>query len=359
MSLRNDAKAFQGDREGIYHYRGSVNQMDYFIDTQEVNAIWYKPSSDGTGVYWLAGIVADIDSYTVGLYSYSSDPVMVLKCPNNEGHVWDWNYSTGSDWVPSSDISVKCVAENDFCTSDDPCGLHEGDCDINEECLNGFACGSNNCQPGLGYSYDTDCCKDVSVSNSTNFLLKVCCSALNITTGIYSILDGNYTSGTGFVNEMDYYVSPTGEYALWHVISGFTYLWVLGPIAEIGGLNVYMYTSVAEKKCPNNEGYMLDWNSWDGSSWIAANDVYIKCANEDDFCTSANPCGLHQGDCDVHAECQTGLECGSNNCPDSLGFDADEDCCVAVSSNSRKTNFEVASPIMPTGNFPIGKEVEQ
>ena len=191
---------------------------------------------------------------------------------------------------------------------------------------------------------------------SSNFLSKVCCSALNITTGIYSFLDGNYTSGTGFVNEMDYYVSPTGEYALWYTSS---HLWILGSIAELGSTYAYMYTSVGEKKCPNNEGYILDWNYVNSGAWTIADNFLIKCMNEDDFCTSANPCELNQGDCDVHAECQNGLECGSNNCPDSLGFDADEDCCVAVSSNSRKTNFEVASPIIPTGNFPIVKEVEQ
>ena len=198
--------------------------------------------------------------------------------------------------------------------------------------------------------------------DSSNFLLKVCCSALNITTGIYNGLDGTYTSGTEFVNEMDYWVSPTEEYALWYGISGSSYFWILGPIAEIGSLNVFMYTSVGEKKCPNNEGYILNWNYANSGSWILAEDFLIKCTNEDDFCTSANPCGLNQGDCDLHVECQSGLECGSSNCPDSLGFEEDEDCCVAVSGNSRKTNFEVArpSPIIPTGsNVPIGKEIEQ
>ena len=65
------------------------------------------------------------------------------------------------------------------------------------------------------------------------------------------------------------------------------------------------------------------------SSFIATNDVYIKCANEDDFCTFQNPCGADQGDCDTHDECQDGLFCGSNNCPDSLGFHSEFDCCYA------------------------------
>ena len=270
MSLRNDAKASQGAFEGIYHYRGSVNQMDYFIDTQEVYAIWYKPSTTGTDFYWLAGIVADIDSYTVGLYSYSSDPVMVLKCPNNEGHVWDWNYSTGSDWVPSSDISVKCVAENDFCTSDDPCGLHEGDCDINEECLNGFACGSNNCPVGLGYSSDTDCCQGVSEGDE-HF-----CT----------------TTNTCALNEGD---------------------------------------CDASNEC--NIGLVCGMDNCNYDTFLGFSTLLDCCYNASigdyQFCSSGIPCGINEGDCDSNNECQNGLACGNDNCnyDPSLGFPSDLDCC--------------------------------
>ena len=173
-----------------------------------------------------------------------------------------------------------------------------------------------------------------------NFLSTACCPTLNINTGIFSSLNGNYTSGTGFINEINYWVSPTGEYALWYIISYSTYFWLLGPIDEVGSITCYMFTmsSMNEKKCPNNEGYIWKWNYWNStiSDWIPADDLSIKCANEDDFCTSANQCGLNQGDCDLDDECQTGFECGSNNCPDSLGFDENEDCCVEASGNSRK-----------------------
>ena len=45
------------------------------------------------------------------------------------------------------------------------------------------------------------------------------------------------------------------------------------------------------------------------------------------FCKSDNPCGENEGDCDSDDECQDGLKCGSNNCPSSLGFDSEIDCC--------------------------------
>ena len=38
-------------------------------------------------------------------------------------------------------------------------------------------------------------------------------------------------------------------------------------------------------------------------------------------------CSENEGDCDSHVECQTGLACGLNNCPNSLGHDSEVDCC--------------------------------
>ena len=147
---------------------------------------------------------------------------------------------------------------------------------------------------------------------------------------------------------MDYWVSPTGEYALWYIHSGSSYFWLLGTIGEVGSFTCYMYTmsSVNEKKCPNNEGYIWNWNYWNSgiSNWSPADDLLIKCMNEDDNCTSANPCGLNQGDCDLHDECEAFLECGSNNCPDSLGFEEDDDCCVVASGNSKKVQDKLSGP---------------
>ena len=47
---------------------------------------------------------------------------------------------------------------------------------------------------------------------------------------------------------------------------------------------------------------------------------------DDEFCY-CNTCSENEGDCDSHDECQDGLACGSNNCPASLGFDVEVDCC--------------------------------
>ena len=57
----------------------------------------------------------------------------------------------------------------------------------------------------------------------------------------------------------------------------------------------------------------------------------MKCKyatiGDENFCKTEYPCWSDEGDCDTDDECQDGLLCGSNNCPDSLGFHSEFDCC--------------------------------
>ena len=165
------------------------------------------------------------------------------------------------------------------------------------------------------------------------FSLIACCSTLNVlldndVKDKWGSREGVYTF-QGFSDGMDYWVDLEGESALWYYASGSTYYWIIGRQENIGSFTGASIAGVStlEKKCPNNEGYVWNWLYDHDGSFVATNDVNIKCANEDDFCTSVNPCGADQGDCDTHDECQDGLFCGSNNCPDSLGFDSEFDCC--------------------------------
>ena len=133
----------------------------------------------------------------------------------------------------------------------------------------------------------------------------------------------------GFIDEMDYWVDAEGEYAIWYKASGLNYHWVIAPLNYLGSFSAQIasFSNILEKKCPNNEGYVWYWFYDHDGSFVATNNVYIICANEDDFCTFGNPCAVDQGDCDTHDECQDGLNCGSNNCPDYLGFHSEFDCC--------------------------------
>ena len=44
-------------------------------------------------------------------------------------------------------------------------------------------------------------------------------------------------------------------------------------------------------------------------------------------CTSSFKCGVDEGDCDYHSDCQDGLQCGTDNCPSGYNFPSDADCC--------------------------------
>ena len=135
--------------------------------------------------------------------------------------------------------------------------------------------------------------------------------------------EGIYTY-QGFSGGMDYWIDAEGEIVLWY-----RQVWRFAPLAYLGSYTAAIKSvpGKLEKECPNNEGYVWNWVYSDGGSYITTNDVYIKCANEDDFCTSENPCGKDEGDCDIDEDCQNGLLCGSNNCPASLGVDLEMDCC--------------------------------
>ena len=86
--LENDVKNKQGKYEGVYTFQGFSDGMDYWVDAEGENAIWY--SVYGSTYIWAIGSLADLGSLTIGIYSLSD--TMEKKCPNNEGYVWNWMY---------------------------------------------------------------------------------------------------------------------------------------------------------------------------------------------------------------------------------------------------------------------------
>ena len=91
------------------------------------------------------------------------------QCSENEGDCDFDNQCQGrqkcrSNLCPSSlgfDSNTDCcgmpsLGDEDFCSTDDPCGLDEGHCDWNSECRNDLSCGFRNCPNGLN---ETDCCE--------------------------------------------------------------------------------------------------------------------------------------------------------------------------------------------------------
>ena len=181
--------------------------MDYWLDDYYGNNFIFYYEYNPT-YYWLIG--PDLGEFSAGIFTKSD--TINKKCPNNEGHVWNWFYNVGDGGIASNDIYIKCANEDDFCSSENPCGTDNGDCDTHDECQVGLYCGSNNCPSSLGFHSEFDCC-------------------------------------------------------------------------------------------------------------------YVPAVGDEHFCTTSNPCAENEGDCDTHDECQTGLSCGAKNCPTSLGFGSEIDCC--------------------------------
>ena len=65
-------------------------------------------------------------------------------------------------------------------------------------------------------------------------------------------------------------------------------------------------------------------NCPDSNTFCCYNAQIIGDAN---FCTTDDPCKIDEGDCDSNEECQSNLFCGSSNCPDYLGVPPSVDCC--------------------------------
>ena len=154
--LKNDVKDKQGKYEGLYTFQGFSEGMDYWVDAEGENAIWYNML--GSSYDWNIGTLENLASNTVAIYSSSN--TLEKKCPNNEGYVWNWKYDNliNSGFTDTNDVYIKCANEDDFCTSENPCGTDEGDCDTHDECQDGLFCGSNNCPSNLGFNSEFDCC---------------------------------------------------------------------------------------------------------------------------------------------------------------------------------------------------------
>ena len=61
---------------------------------------------------------------------------------------------------PNCNLNTWESYNNECCSTEKPCGLGEGDCDVDEECIGNHVCGENNCrQDGSGFTAQADCCQ--------------------------------------------------------------------------------------------------------------------------------------------------------------------------------------------------------
>ena len=172
--LENDVKDKQGKFEGVYTFQGFRNGMDFWVDVDGEYAIWHYTDEVNHGCRWRFGTLEQLGHHGHGLYS---EKKLEKQCPNNEGYIWNWIYRDGSNiLISTNDVYIKCANEDDFCTSQNPCGTDEGDCDTHDECLDGLFCGSNNCLDSLGLHSEFDCCYPPNVGDEYFCTLNNPCS---------------------------------------------------------------------------------------------------------------------------------------------------------------------------------------
>ena len=162
--------------------------------------------------------------------------------------------------------------EEHFCTNDYLCGHHEGDCDHNNQCQNGFKCGTDNCPAALGFGSWTDCCYNQTL--------------LNMGDAHFCTVDNPCEENEGDCgNDND---CQTG-------------------------------LTCGTDNCPASLGFDSSIDCCNNHSSLKNGDL--------GFCSTSYPCAENEGDCENDNHCQDGLSCGTDNCPNSLGFHSDIDCC--------------------------------
>ena len=57
--------------------------------------------------------------------------------------------------------TAGCSGGNECCNDDNKCGIHEGNCHSDKDCMNGLICGTNNCAKNhdLWWDSNDNCCE--------------------------------------------------------------------------------------------------------------------------------------------------------------------------------------------------------
>jgi hypothetical protein len=166
--LKNDVLRFQDMRVGLYKKGGIINGKKSWTteQTKEISqAIWFDPQSSDWAIGPLEKIGTKRDR---GITSIDDKDQSLFDVPNDRWQYYNnWDY----EWkdIKDGDITIKCVDpvcdwstpivdQWECCSRSKPCGLNEGDCDSDYDCLKNLRCGSHNC-PNHFHEL-ADCCYD-------------------------------------------------------------------------------------------------------------------------------------------------------------------------------------------------------
>ena len=74
-------------------------------------------------------------------------------------------------------VNPKCSPKTwseyhgECCSVQEPCGIREGDCDLDSECIGDLVCGHNNCGEGFPGN-EPDCCAGIQIPPLYRFIIR-------------------------------------------------------------------------------------------------------------------------------------------------------------------------------------------
>ena len=181
-----------------------------------------------------------------------------------EGLVCGFNTNC-PDYLGFNSTNINCcynatLGDEEFCTVDNPCGINEGDCDVDSECQLGLGCGSNNCPAsvvvGLSNNHPekvvdccSACCQNINVTHSNDYVKT-----------IYENLYGTYSvDGTDNHQRQYYLQDDNGYYGIWWCNENEN--WITGLATNMGTCGSWFASADKSNTCPDSFGY--DWKWYD------------------------------------------------------------------------------------------------
>ena len=258
----------------------------------------------------------------------------VLACGNaNCPHTFGTNSTFDCCYKPIN-------GDLNYCQEDHQCGQEEGDCDNDNECQNGLACGSSNCpwvrtfnSPDVqGFNTSIDCCYKPDVGDKDFCRINICAEN-------QGHCDNDSECKSGLACEINKCQTSFGFNS--------TFKCCYKPVV---GDDSFCRIN----KCAENEGYCSNDNECQkGFACGKNNGCYKPINGDEDFCR-INYCTLNEGHCKDDNECFNELKCGRKNCPTILGFDSSTNCCY--SRDNYIGNLTIGEDDFCTTMFPCGKD---
>ena len=238
----------------------------------------------------------------------------------------------------------------DYCRDEGPCGVGQGDCDSTSECQSGLQC-RRDVGASYGFRADYDVCEAVS-SGGQNGHVDYCRDEGPCGVG-EGDCDGHSQCQSGLQCRQD--VGAT---------YGFPAAYDVCEAVSSGGQTGHVDYCRDEGPCGVGQGD-CDGHSECQSGLQCRQDVgasygfppnYDVCAaapggGQDghvDYCRDEGPCGVGEGDCDRTSECESGLEC-RRDVGTSYGFRADYDVCAAAARGGQNGHVDYCRDEGPCG----------